>query len=555
MQRLLFFILFISGQTLFGQNFQSSSLSYTKGTPIVINSTSAIHPVISSSVVRGETDLCNCWIERDSTWQVVPFDGSGGSGGPGLPPEYRNDDWSTAPITLPFSYCFYGMNYTSVYINNNGNISFDGPYSTYTADSFPSGNFKMIAPFWSDVDTRGPLSGVVYYKVTSTALFVQWDHVGYFGVHDDLLNTYQLIITDGTDPILDAGKNVQFCYQDMQWTTGDASSGLGGFGGLPATVGTNPGDGINSIQVGRYNQTGIVYDGPYGGADGVDMLDNRSFSFSVCNATNVTPFLKEASLCDTFELCVGDTSLFRFEFYSPEQAQTTSAAFNFFGMSGCSTYQNTPGNIVSITASIIGELNNTGYHAIDVTATDNGNPQQSATTTFVVHVKSIDPNFTFSPSTVHAGDTITFYSNATNPSISVWHFDDGSPDTLGAIIFHVFDTDGIFNITQVVTDPDCQRSDSSTQMITVLPVGVFDLNATLMESLSPNPTTGMISIRSKNNTEKFSLHLFDLQGRIVLEKINFLPEEVIDISKFDSGVYFYLLSNSKGSKVGKVIKQ
>ncbi|MBL0105275.1 MAG: hypothetical protein IPP51_16780 [Bacteroidetes bacterium] len=60
----------------------------------------------------------------------------------------------------------------------------------------------MIAPFWSDVDTRGALSGLVYYQQTSTHLIVQWDGVGYYDSHDDKANHYQLVITDGTDAIL-----------------------------------------------------------------------------------------------------------------------------------------------------------------------------------------------------------------------------------------------------------------------------------------------------------------------------------------------------------------
>ncbi|MBL0102951.1 MAG: hypothetical protein IPP51_03870 [Bacteroidetes bacterium] len=45
---------------------------------------------------------CNCWVARDASWQVAQFDGSGGSGGPGSPPDYRNDDWSTVNLPLPF---------------------------------------------------------------------------------------------------------------------------------------------------------------------------------------------------------------------------------------------------------------------------------------------------------------------------------------------------------------------------------------------------------------------------------------------------------------------
>ncbi len=145
------------------------------------------NPKISNSV--NTTSGCACWVERDATWQVAQFDASGGSGGPGLPPDYRNDDWSTVDMPLPFSFCFYGQQVNSVYINNNGNVSIGNPYSTFTANSFPDPSYTMIAPFWGDVDTRGALSGIVYYQLTSTHLIVQWEDVGYFNEHDDLFNT------------------------------------------------------------------------------------------------------------------------------------------------------------------------------------------------------------------------------------------------------------------------------------------------------------------------------------------------------------------------------
>src|ERR1700758_4851077 len=56
---------------------------------------------------------CNCWITRDSTFSVVPFDGSGGSGGPGVAPDYANDDWSTNAIHLAFNFCLYGTTFDS----------------------------------------------------------------------------------------------------------------------------------------------------------------------------------------------------------------------------------------------------------------------------------------------------------------------------------------------------------------------------------------------------------------------------------------------------------
>ncbi|MCK6623047.1 MAG: choice-of-anchor D domain-containing protein [Calditrichaceae bacterium] len=213
-------------------------------------------------------------VPLDTSFSVVPFTN-------GSPPEYRNDDGSTSPIPLSFTFTFYGSQYTQIYINNNGNLSFDGPYSSYSSTGFPINGFAMIAPFWADIDTRNPASGVVYYKSEANRFIIIWDSVGYYSQHADKVNTFELIITDGSDPLIGIGNNVCFSYGDMQWTTGDASNGAGGFGGIPSTVGANKGDGVNYALVGRFDHEGVDYDGPGGNPDGVSYLDNKHFCFNV----------------------------------------------------------------------------------------------------------------------------------------------------------------------------------------------------------------------------------------------------------------------------------
>ena len=199
-----------------------------------------------------------------------------------------NDDQSSGLITLPFTFCLFGDQYTSCYINNNGNISFDGPYGTYSSTGFPVSGFPMVAPFWADVDTRS--CGSVWYKIEPNRLIVIWEETGYFSYQCDKLNTFQAILTDGTDPFIGLNKNVAFSYAIMSWTTGDASGGVGGFGGTPATVGINKGDGFDYALLGRFDHPGIDYDGAAGAADGVDYLDEKDFIFDGCaGEINVTP--------------------------------------------------------------------------------------------------------------------------------------------------------------------------------------------------------------------------------------------------------------------------
>ena len=150
---------------------------------------------------------------------------------------YGNDDGSTGEIPLQFSFNFFGTYYTSVYINNNGNISFGSQYSSYDPVGFPSNEYVMIAPFWADVDTRS--CGEVYYKSEPNRFTVIWNNVGCYGRNCDKLNTFEVIITDGTDPTIGLGNTVMFSFDQIQWTTGDASEGVDGFGGIPATCGLN----------------------------------------------------------------------------------------------------------------------------------------------------------------------------------------------------------------------------------------------------------------------------------------------------------------------------
>ena len=362
-----------------------------------------IQPSASSTLSNA---TCNCLLPLDTTYSVVPFTN-------GIAPDYRNDDMNSPAINLPFSFCLFGLTMNSVYINNNGNISFVTPYNTFTANGFPDATHAMIAPFWGDVDTRDTLSGLVYYKVTPTALIVKWEHVGYYGLHTDKLNTFQLIITDGNDPLISVGNNTAICFGDMQWTTGDASQGINGFGGIPATVGANRGDGINYIQFGRFDQPGYGYDGPFLANDSVDWLDSSSFVFNLCPA-NISPIPFDCNN-DTVYLRVGDSTDIDITFIAPETGQTTTININAGALINLTTLSNTSGNMARYRGRLVADNANLGMNAFSVTATDNGTPAQSTTVNRVFHIdqatgiqqNNSSPSISFSPNPFTDQTTLT----------------------------------------------------------------------------------------------------------------------------------------------------
>ncbi len=338
------------------QIFNSKSFSPTLDDFKRLGGGGGVHTLSSSG--------CSCYIAPDNTYTLA------------MAP---NDDGSTSSLNIPFNFCLYGTNFTSLYINNNGNVSFNSPYSSFSSSPFPDPTYVMVAPFWADVDTRG--TGTVQYKITPTAMYVNWVGVGYFSSQTDKINTFQLIITDGTDPILPSGNNIAFCYGDMQWTTGSASSGVNGFGGTPATVGINKGDGTNYVQMGRFDQAGLAYDGGYGANDGVDWLDNKSFYFNSCSSTNIAPIASGLNNCDTIRLCsIGDTVILNALFLSPEIGQTTTVTISLNGTPNASVLNITNGNSATAQVEIIGGIAGAGNHVITFTAVDNGTP---AATTIV----------------------------------------------------------------------------------------------------------------------------------------------------------------------------
>jgi hypothetical protein len=155
-----------------------------------------------------------------------------------------------AAQSLGFTFNFFGTNYTNLFINNNGNLTFGTFFSTFTPSALTSGGVPpILAPFFADVDTRagntvtwgtGTFTG---NGATNAAAFgVNWPGVGYYNSHADLLDTFQAILVNRSD-IAAGDADIYFNYGSMQWETGDASGGSGGLGGSCAHVGYSNGTG------------------------------------------------------------------------------------------------------------------------------------------------------------------------------------------------------------------------------------------------------------------------------------------------------------------------
>lgn len=302
------------------------------------------------------------------------------------------DDANTA-VALPFNFCFYGTNYTSCNVSINGNIQFSTNSTAFSSTGFPSTTVNMIAPFWADCYLTS--GSAVKIDVYPTRIVVSWDSMGYFSNHNDLTNSFQCVLTDGTDQILPPGKNVGFYYKKMQWTTGDASDGVNGFPdpttppAIPATVGINEGNGIDYYLIGRFGVPGASYDGPLGNDDGVSWLNGKKFYFNACPpvGSNLEPISTLIGYCDTLKVCGNDTLYIKNTFLAPEITQNVAITATCATLGSSFSFSTLPtSNSTDIYMIVDGSTAPAGYHTITMTATDNGSPAQTSIQNFVVFV-------------------------------------------------------------------------------------------------------------------------------------------------------------------------
>jgi len=175
-------------------------------------------------------------------------------------------------VELPFTFTYFGTTYNSVFVNNNGVLSFGGSFSAFVTSGFPIAH-PLIAPFWNDIDTRHADAGVsipssipgvpadyVYCRVDSDSssssnraiqsiirtrttattytparsVIATWYKVGRYNSQFGSLNSFQAVLTT------DGSRSFSvFLYPQggVEWI----QTGTGGY----TQVGFNKGDGEN----------------------------------------------------------------------------------------------------------------------------------------------------------------------------------------------------------------------------------------------------------------------------------------------------------------------
>jgi RHS repeat-associated protein len=182
-------------------------------------------------------------------------------------------------VSIPFSIDFFGLTYGSLFLNNNGNLTFGGALGTYTPYPLSNQGPPMIAPFFADIDTR---TGATATFGTGTvdghsAWGVTWPDVGCYREITSVLNSLQVILISRSD-IGQGDFDIEFNYGNVQWEAGQASGGDANcLGGTAARAGYASGSGA----------TGSYFEIPGSGTNGA-LLDSNPATGLINNSHDST---------------------------------------------------------------------------------------------------------------------------------------------------------------------------------------------------------------------------------------------------------------------------
>lgn len=184
---------------------------------------------VTATIIPDSALVANGQYYSNDLGQIMVTTGGGNAANVGAA-NGRNDDGFRA-VDLGFNVTFFGQTYNSLFINNNGNVSFGAGISTYVPTGPTGATAPVISPFFGDVDTRGAGSGVVHYNLSANQLIVTWDNVGYFNSHDSALASFQLVLR-GDGYVVPTGEGtIGFFYKNMGWEGTDTSTvSAAGFG-------------------------------------------------------------------------------------------------------------------------------------------------------------------------------------------------------------------------------------------------------------------------------------------------------------------------------------
>jgi len=511
-----------------------------------------------------------------------------------------NNDTFAPVFTLPFNFCFYGQSYNQVLVGPNGVITFDiasfppapqnCPWSFSNAIPSPSFPIKnAIYGVFQDTDIRTTANGGA---VTNAAVQNVNYYIGgtapyrYFVVNFNELPTFSCGTSAGlqtSQVVLYETTNVIDVYVLKRtpcnsWNGGRGVIGIQNAGGTVAVVppSRNTGTWSATNEAWRFTPAGNELPATYTwSVDGFSVPEATANSFTYCPETggNVSVTIDYVS-CSGQVVSISDSMVIAVE---PPLGVAPLPDLYTCGNAGMGVF-----DLSSVPATVLGALSPMDYEvSIYNTFSDAENATAniiSPTTPFngvsgqALYVRIEDVSggtacYEIVSFTLHVsengwplGESEQFFTDGQTladldiegPGIE-WYADAEGGEPLPTSTPLVNDTTYYAESDEA---PDCNgagRMTSTRFAVTVYDVtmGVPDFGVTMQ--VGPNPTMGMVSIKSTAAMSRITL--FNLLGQKVFDRVVESTDVSLDVSHLPSGTYLVKAWTSQKVLSSKIIKE
>jgi gliding motility-associated-like protein len=398
-----------------------------------------------------------------------------------------DDAWSTG-IALPFTFCFWGTAYNTIYIGSNGIVSFNAAYSGGYCQwpigaAMPSAADprNSIGGPWQDLypPGGGTIKYITYGSAPCRRFVVSWNAMGMYGCFSTLC-TQQIVLYETTN-IID--NFIQTKPQCTSWNGGYAIQGIQNQAGTSGSVqtgrnyptvwnATNDGkrwspSGANTYQIGWYQ--------------GATLISNTATAVVCPTSTSTYTFQAIYTNCNSSTVTLQDNAI-----VNVSTLITTAGPDQNICTPTCATLTGNAIGAISYAWTTLPSNTNVGN-----TATINVCP--TVTTTYVVTAS--DPSCT-------GRDTVTVFVSAmttasAGPDDSICAGDCALLQGSGGVSYQWAPTGPIFGPSNIATPTACPT------VTTVFTVTVTDANGCIGTDSSVvyvAPTVLSLTIATTNPT-------------------------------------------------------
>ena len=146
----------------------------------------------------------------------------------------------------------------------------------------------------------------------------------------------------------------------------------------------------------------------------------------------------------------------------------------------------------------------------------------------------------------------TFTNTSTAGTSWLWHFGDGDTSTFQNPV-HPYHAIGTFTVTLTAFGGGC--FDTIAQTVTILSLGINEMDLTNALSIFPNPTGGLVTISTSFNAKyPMQLTVTNMIGELIYETRAVPGKQFnLDLQHQAKGIYFVQLKTESGFVVKKLV--